>query len=108
MASRIITQLISDLSGKEINDGKGETVDFAYRGSAYTIDVTADEAAAFDETLAPYIERATKKGNARRATRSAARSDAKAVRAWAKDRGLAIPDRGRIPADIRAQFEAAH
>lgn len=31
-----------------------------------------------------------------------------AIRAWARDRGLAVPDRGRIPAGVRTAYEQAH
>lgn len=30
--------------------------------------------------------------------------DAKAVRAWAKDNGIAVPERGRIPNDVLTQY----
>ena len=52
MAQRVITQLVSDLSGDEIVDGKGETIEFSYRGASYTIDLTEKEAAAFDKAVA--------------------------------------------------------
>ena len=63
MASRVITQLISDLSGEVIKDGKGETVQFSYRGSSYAIDLTDKEAAGFDKAIATYLENATKQGS---------------------------------------------
>jgi hypothetical protein len=30
------------------------------------------------------------------------------VRAWAKTEGIDVGDRGRIPADVVARYEAAH
>jgi hypothetical protein len=30
------------------------------------------------------------------------------VRAWAREQGLAVNERGRIPADIQAKYDAAH
>lgn len=111
MASRVITQLISDLSGDEIQDGDGETIDFAYRGTSYTIDLTAKEAAEFDGAIALYLDNATKQSGTRRSSspRSASgKGDAKAVREWAVAQGLDVPSRGRIPAEIRAQYEAAN
>lgn len=59
MAQRVITQLISDLSGEDIADGKGETIEFSYRGSSYSIDLTDKEAAGFDKAIAMYLEHAT-------------------------------------------------
>lgn len=113
MASRVVTQLISDLSGTEIEDGGGETVQFAYRGTDYVIDLTTDEAAQFDAAMASWLEHATQQGRGRRPSgggrsRSAGASDAKAVREWAREQGLDVPARGRIPAEVRAQYGAAN
>jgi hypothetical protein len=111
VASRVVTQLISDVSGEEIADGQGETVEFAYRGTSYSIDLTAREAADFDASMAVYLEHASKRGSSstRSAGRSAAKgSDAKAIRAWAKDQGIDIPNRGRIPSDVRARYESSN
>lgn len=110
MASRVVTQLISDLSGEEIPDGKGETIEFAYRGANYSIDLTAKEAAGFDKSIALYLENATRhRGSSRRSRGSANRSgEAKAVREWARSQGIAVPERGRIPGDVRERYNAAH
>jgi hypothetical protein len=110
MASRVVTQLISDLSGNEINDGKGETIEFAYRGTAYSIDLTAKEATDFDKSVALYVEHASKTSSSRRGrgARGGTGTDAKAVRAWAKKQGIAVPERGRIPHHVREQYEASH
>lgn len=110
MASRVITQLVSDLSGEDIGEGQGETIQFAYRGTNYTIDLTADEAAAFDAALSSYIANATQQGRARSTRKAAGRSasgDAKAIREWAQAQGIDVPARGRIPAELREQYEAA-
>jgi hypothetical protein len=108
VASRVVTQLISDLSGDEIPDGKGETIEFAYRGTPYKIDLTNKEAAGFDKALAMYIEHATSVATRRSAAASrTGRPDAKTVRTWAKANGLSVPDRGRIPADIWVKFQTS-
>lgn len=111
MASRVVTQLISDLSGEEIPEGSGESIQFGYRGTNYVIDLTADEAFDFDAAMSSWLQHATQQGR----TRSGAGakqprqsgSDAKAIRAWARDKGIDIPERGRIPASVREQFDAA-
>ncbi len=109
MAKRVITQLISDLSGDEIAEGKGETIDFSYRGVSYTIDLAQKEATAFDKAVAMYLEHATRVGGRRRSTSAGSGSDydPKTVRAWAKESGIKVPDRGRIPADVVEKFKAA-
>lgn len=115
MAQRVITQLISDLSGDEVVDGKGETVEFAYRGTRYTIDLTDKEAAGFDRAMAMYIEHATQVGGARKSAVSSPRSSAgrsrgelQNIRAWARDNGYEVSERGRIKADVVAAYHAAN
>lgn len=56
----------------------------------------------FRRKLAPFVE------HARRAGRSAAgRKRGAVIRAWANQRGIAVSARGRIPADVVQQYEAA-
>jgi hypothetical protein len=109
VAQRVITQLISDLSGDEIAEGKGQTVEFSIRGTSYSIDLTEKEATAFDKSTAMYIEHATKIGGRRKsASSSKSDYDPKEVRAWARGRGLDVPERGRIPLEIVERFKAAN
>jgi hypothetical protein len=79
-------------------------------GTGIEIDLSAKNAAAFGKLLAPYIEHARKAGRAqgRRAGRSASsRQRSGDVRAWAKEHGLAVSERGRIPASVTEQYLAA-
>src|SRR3712207_9036169 len=77
MAQRTIVQLVSDLSGDEMQDGEGRTVEFSVDGSSYTIDLTDKEAAGFDKALAMYVEHATKTGGGSAGGRKRASSSAK-------------------------------
>jgi len=40
--------------------------------------------------------------------RAAGRVDRAAVRAWARDAGLAVSERGRISAEVMRLYDAAH
>lgn len=111
MATRTITQLVSDLSGDDIAEGNGETVDFSYRGVEYSIDLTGKEAAGFDKSIAMYIEHATRVGGRRRSSGSSSRSnksDLDAIRTWARENGHKVSDRGRISQAVKDAYEAAH
>lgn len=60
--------------------------------------------------LEPFIAHARKVGGTRRAARgrrSAGTIDTHAVRAWAKEQGIEIKERGRVPANIVAQYREA-
>lgn len=101
--------LIDDIDGS----GADRTVQFGFDGTHYEIDLSDANVAKLEEALAPFIEKATKVSSARaaggRARRTASgRSKAAEVRAWAKEQGIAVPDRGRVPNDILEQYEAAH
>jgi hypothetical protein len=47
------------------------------------------------------------KSEARRVPGTAGDGSAKLIRAWAIENGISVPDRGRIPADIRAKYDVA-
>jgi hypothetical protein len=85
-------------------------VRFAFDGTNYEIDLNAKNAAAFNKQLAPYLEHARRAERAqpRRGGRtSAGRQRSGDIRAWAKKHGLAVSERGRIPASVQEQYHAA-
>lgn len=109
MAQKVNIVLVDDIDGSAAD----ETVSFSLDGVAYEIDLTDEHAAALREALAPYIGHARKVSASRRA--SSARSvaapggaSAKVIRAWARENGHDVPERGRVSAEVRAAFEAAH
>lgn len=108
MAKKTIEKFYSDLSGKEIEDGG--TVSFAFDGTSYEIDLNADEKATFAKAISKYTEAGRKTTVTRRAGRPPAKSghDPKAIRQWASENKIDLPSRGRIPATVIAQYEAAN
>ena len=120
MAQRTIVQLTDDLDGKPIPDGKGETIRFSLDRTDYEIDLADKNAKALRDTLAKYTAAARRTGAGARSTarstgRSTGRSragtgrdyDPKAVRAWAESQGIQVSQRGRVPADLVARYQAA-
>lgn len=106
MAQKVTVTLEDDLDGSRA----AETVRFGLGGAEYEIDLSKKNAAAFRRKLAPYIEHARKAGRGprRRPGRaSSSRERSGSIRAWAKDRGIAVSDRGRIPASVVEQYQAA-
>ncbi len=105
MAQKITVAFEDDLDGGPAD----ETVRFSIGGTEYQIDLSAANAAAFRHKLAPFTEHARKTGrNHRRpAGTPAGRHHGESIRAWAKDQGIAVSDRGRIPARIVSQYQAA-
>jgi hypothetical protein len=111
VAQRTEIILIDDIDGGKAD----ETIRFALDGVAYEIDLSAKNAAKLRDQLATYVSVARKAGKA--PTRPAVRPQAvpvvtadreqnQAIRAWARKKGLAVSDRGRIPAEIIEQYHA--
>jgi hypothetical protein len=106
MAQRVTVALEDDLDGGPAD----ETVRFGFGGSDYEIDLSKKNANTFRKQLAPFIDHARKSGRGpgRRPVRTAAsRQRSGDIRAWAKDHGIAVSERGRIPASVVEQYQAA-
>jgi hypothetical protein len=106
MAQKVTVALEDDLDGGPAD----ETVRFGIGGTEYEIDLSTKNAVAFRRQLAPFIDHARKTGRGprRRPGRSASSRERSAdIRAWAKDHGIAVSERGRIPASVVEQYEAA-
>ncbi len=106
MAQKIAIALEDDLDGGPAQ----ETVRFGLSGAEYEIDLSKKNAAAFRKQLASFIGHARKagRGQRRRPGRTASsRERSGGIRAWAKDQGIAVSARGRIPASVVEQYEAA-
>jgi Lsr2 len=86
-----------------------ETVQSGIGGTYYEIDLNASNAAAFRRQLAPYIEHACRTGREQRQRPADCVQPARSadIGAWAKEQGIALSDRGRIPGDIVRQHQAA-
>jgi hypothetical protein len=121
MAQRTVVQLTDDLDGKPIPAGKGETIRFSLDRTDYEIDLTDKNAKALRAAFATYVSaarrtaggtRSSGRGGAGRSGRTkagAARDyDPKAVRVWAESQGIEVSQRGRVPADLVAKFQAAN
>lgn len=106
MAQKTLIQLTDDVDGSEA----AETVAFALDGVGYEIDLSERNANALRESLERFVRSARRtKAASNRAPVLVTTSgyDAKTVRIWAQANGVAVPARGRIPADVLAQYRAA-
>jgi hypothetical protein len=112
VAQKIQTLFIDDIDG-----GAAEgTVRFALDGTEYEIDLNAKHSDELRSALGQYVTHARKVGGgARRAGRAAGRAGRGAgsalntteIRNWAREQGYDIKDRGRVPADLVAKYQAA-
>ena len=107
MARSVAVVVTDDLDGSQ----DAETVTFALDGVTYEIDLGAGNRARLDRDFAPYIEagrRISRSRNRSQGRPAGPRIDRAAVRAWAKENGIHVSERGRISADLMSQYEAAH
>ena len=107
MAQKVHITLEDDLDGGDAT----ETVSFGLDGRTYEIDLNDKNAKALRDALARYVGAARRSGGGRRTTakrRTQVGTSAREIRDWARSNGHKVPDRGRIPADVRDAFEAAH
>jgi len=105
MATKITVALEDDLDGSPAS----ETVRFGLGNAQYEIDLNKKNARAFRKKLTPFVEHARKAGPRQRhgpARTASSRQRSADIRAWAKAKGLAVSDRGRIPASVVDQYEA--
>ncbi|SDR21684.1 histone-like nucleoid-structuring protein Lsr2 [Actinopolyspora saharensis] len=121
MAQKVTVQLVDDVDGSEADS----TVEFGLDGVNYTIDLSADNAANLRDALAPYLSSARRTGGRKRTAKStkggktrqssgnsqapkaADRERNQAIREWARQQGMQVSDRGRIPAEIVEAYDKA-
>ena len=117
MAQSVNTIYIDDLDDTEIRVDQATTVSWSWRGVDYEFDTSADRLAGLESgdeavTLGQLLAVSRRVSGRRVAVRPVGGSrpgstDAAEIRAWARDNGIFVPGRGRIPAPIRASYLAA-
>jgi hypothetical protein len=103
MAQKVQVVLLDDIDGGSAD----ETVKFSFDGASYEIDLSTAHAAELRAAVAPWLK-AARKVSGRVAGRSVSNSDTSKIRAWAKSSGRNVSERGRISAETRAAYAAAH
>lgn len=109
MAQNVQIVLTDDIDGSEA----AETIRFGLDGAQYEIDLSADHAEQLRNALDPFraaARKASTKGGVRstdRAPQGAGGGETAKVRAWAKQNGLEVSDRGRINAKVLEAYRAA-
>jgi hypothetical protein len=103
MARRTTVALVDDLEGGPAV----ETVRFAFDGQRYEIDLNAGNAAVLRQQIAAYTTHAHagEPGPRHRMRTMASRRRSHAIRAWAKARGIAVSERGRIAVRVIDQYD---
>lgn len=106
MATR--TVLVSDISGEP----DAVTATLGFRGDWYELDLTAHELETLERELSAYLEVAREvvatTPTARRFVPETTVEERVAIRAWAREQGYELADRGKIPNAIYRAYQQAH
>jgi nucleoid-associated protein Lsr2 len=110
MSMRVLTYKVDDLAlakdpGAEVR--ADQTIAFAVGGTRYEIDLSAENAEKFEKKIAPFVNAARRTGSTSRRRSHTARQQSAAIREWAAAHGKTVHPKGRIPASVRAEYEAA-
>ena len=113
MTKQEIVHLVDDLNG----DTAHETVSFGLDGNLYEIDLSDAHAATLRDHLSFYVtaarpaatrpEPSTRRRGGPGGAGPRSRSEARAIRSWARTNGHQLADRGRIPAGIELAYRDA-
>lgn len=111
MAQKVSVTFACDYDDKAIAEGQHRARRFSLDGREYEIDLCVKHSQKFDEAVRKYADHArrasARPGRTKRRT-TAHRQHSAAIRTWAKQSGIAVSDRGRIPADVVTRYEAKH
>lgn len=117
MAQREVITYTDDLTGEEAEEIGTHTI--LIDGAGVEIDLSTENHDRLLEVLHPYLSAegarrvrgsvttAGTRGK-RRAVGPSAHSDTAQIRAWAKENGLEVNDRGRVPASVKEAYEKAN
>ncbi|HUK71921.1 MAG TPA: Lsr2 family protein [Streptosporangiaceae bacterium] len=111
MAQKVSVTYACDYDKKEIPHGQERTRAFGVDGQKYEIDLCKKHSDKLDEILKRYVSyarKATTRAARRRRRTAAHRQRSAQIRAWAKNRGIPVSDRGRIPSDVINKYETTH
>lgn len=114
MAIEKIIVMRDDLDSKEITEGNGGEVSFAFQGQRYEMHLSKENEAKLAEALRPFIEKARHAGeNSPHGSSHAGAEDDKPydlreARTWLREQGYELNQVGPLKAEFRKIYEEAH
>jgi len=104
MAQKVQVLLVDDVDGSKAD----ETVKFALDGNSYEIDLSSAHASELRAAISPWIAAGRKVAGRSSSRGRSGASDTAKIRTWAKSTGMPVSERGRVSAEVRAAYAAAH
>jgi hypothetical protein len=117
MAQKQVITYTDDLTGEEAEEINTHTI--LIDGAGVEIDLTPDSHDKLLDALKPFLSakgarrvRGGATGVTNRGRRGSAapagKQDTAKIRAWAKENGFDVNDRGRVPASVKEEYEKAN
>lgn len=108
MAKKTVIKVVDDIDGAELDEY--ETVRWGIDGKQFEFDASPANAEAFRNHLASYVaaSRSAEVKQPQRRPRQATGPSTRQIREWANANGYTVSDRGRIPIEVTAAYEAAN
>ena len=107
MAQKTIVKLVDDLDNEELR-GDGQTVRFAFQKHEYEIDLSEQNVQKLQEALAPFMAAGRRVTNRTAAADKTDGSQSQAIRQWAREQGMKVSDRGRVPKEVQEAYRKAN
>lgn len=110
MAQKTIVSFACDYDLKDIEDNSAQTRHFSLDGQQFELDLCDRHNDLFERTLGKWTDKARRpvRTAAPRRRTTAHRSRSAAIRTWARENRMPVSERGRIPASVVREYEAAH
>ncbi|WP_327350530.1 histone-like nucleoid-structuring protein Lsr2 [Streptomyces sp. NBC_01304] len=112
MAQKVVTTYVDDLTGEESSEIATHSI--LVDGAGVEIDLTDENYEKLLEILNPYLHadgarriRGASRAKAKPGAAAGGKEESSAIRAWAKENGFEVSDRGRVPATVREAYEKA-
>lgn len=108
---RTITQVLCDMDPTHETPAD-TTIAFGYNGRQYELDLSEPRAEEFAALLEPWMKagRLTRRSATARTAPSEANrrhAELRDIRAWARENGYTVSDKGRVPHAVEAQYRAS-
>lgn len=101
MGRREITEYYDDIDQTPLKESELHVVEFSIDGRDYVLDLSRVNLQRFHDTLRPFL-------TAAREVPDDEREDPSEVRQWARNQGMDIAHRGKIPFAIVDAYRKAH
>jgi hypothetical protein len=101
---RTVIELLDDFDGSP----GATTVQFAFEGVSYEIELSDEHLEEMRACVAPYIEHGRRSTGRRKVATpppAESRRDSAAIRAWAEQQGIELASRGKIPKAVIEQYD---